>query len=390
MLFSLLFFLAVFASLLSQLPLVLSSGVDGYFKLVWLAPLGYAILKNANLFGSNTLRFFYLFFIIFFLYCFCLDSFIYSEKGYMGQDCYNIAVAFMVMTVSFVYWYQLKEEDKKTVLIYISRGIFIGIIVLSLVVYLDYLRGADLRGRLYIFQEKNSMGQILLSGLYIGLSLSFPKNRIFQIIYCIIGLIVIFIIFALKSRATLVGIGFLIIYYIIFYNNKKMRMIFTVLLAGIIIYGFIFSSWGEFVYDNFILAGRSANDINDLSSGRFGIIERKLGWVENDFIGIGNTYLDCFPLAIFVQYGIIGCLIIGIFLLWLTIKLFKLNREKKLYETTVVLYLVFMVNCFFEAYPPFGPGVKCFMLWLFIGFSLSQYYKYNNTLKSNEHKELFG
>ena len=30
-----------------------------------------------------------------------------------------------------------------------------------------------------------------------------------------------------------------------------------------------------------------------------------------------------------------------------------------------------MLNSLFEAKPPFGPGIKCFLLWLMLGFSLA-------------------
>lgn len=44
-----------------------------------------------------------------------------------------------------------------------------------------------------------------------------------------------------------------------------------------------------------------------------------------------------------------------------------------------LLFMVYMINSLFEAYTPFGPGMKCFELWAFFGIALAeQKRKYDN------------
>ena len=368
---------------MSQLPHLLATGVDAYLKLVWLAPLGYGLIKEYKHMADDVLRPFYLFAVIFMLYCLTLDSLVWTVKGYFGGDCYNIAVSFMVMIVAYLYWQQALDKRKLIWLLGIS--ILICTIILTFTVYFDFLKGVDLSGRIYAFKAKNSMGQILFVGAFVGIFLTWSQNKLLQVIYMLISACILIVIFAIKSRATIISIGVVILYFLLFYKNKKVRITLLVSLGLILSYAFLFSDLGSYVVDNFVFAGRNTESVDDLSSGRLSIIVRKLELVQNNWIGIGNTYLDSFPIAIYIQYGIIGCVIMGTFLLYLTRKIILLDKKDPISIITVVLFISFMVNCLFEALPPFGPGVKCFLLWMFLGFTLSE--QYNNIIDSESRNE---
>ena len=89
---------------------------------------------------------------------------------------------------------------------------------------------------------------------------------------------------------------------------------------------------------------------------------------EDYFIGQGNVWVESFPLNTLLNYGILGS--IPVFVIWLIPLNFlkrKNYRDKKLYNSLSLIYVVYMINSIFEALAPFGPGVKCYMLWLICG-----------------------
>ena len=53
-------------------------------------------------------------------------------------------------------------------------------------------------------------------------------------------------------------------------------------------------------------------------------------------------------------------------------KIMGVESKKTVRMAAYVLYMSFLINALFEAYPPFGPGVKCFILWMVYGFALAE------------------
>ena len=77
------------------------------------------------------------------------------------------------------------------------------------------------------------------------------------------------------------------------------------------------------------------------------------------------------PIAMVLQFGIFGAMIVLIFLAILTRKIVRFNRANQLHLVSYLLFIAMMLNSLFEAWPPFGPGVKCFMMWMMLGYSLA-------------------
>ena len=99
---------------------------------------------------------------------------------------------------------------------------------------------------------------------------------------------------------------------------------------------------------------------------------------EKPFFGNGNYYFDSFPIVTIVQYGIVGALPVFSFIAYLIFWSIKhLNRNDN-YELCAFLMLFsYLINCLFEAQPPFGPGAKCFLLWVVWGIMLAKQEKRN-------------
>ena len=88
--------------------------------------------------------------------------------------------------------------------------------------------------------------------------------------------------------------------------------------------------------------------------------------------GIGGGYVDSFPFEILINYGIIGFITMAIFIVKLSRMVLRFNKNNRICLTANILWVVFLLNSLFEAYPPFGPGIKCSLLWMTIGFSIAE------------------
>ncbi|WP_353654403.1 O-antigen ligase family protein [Muribaculum intestinale] len=190
----------------------------------------------------------------------------------------------------------------------------------------------------------------------------------------------VIVIFMLKSRATLCGFFFVVLFYIIKYNNFRIRATIGCLTILIVTYILCDSAAYEVVVEQIIFGNRDASDVNDLSSGRVYLMKQLLpGIYESPWFGSGNKYMDCFPIIMIAQYGIIGASIVFIFLLYVA-SLISIKFKPRL-NYNLATYLLFwaaMINSLFEANPPFGPGIKCFIIWMLFGISLSKFSSYTS------------
>ncbi|MPQ45150.1 hypothetical protein GBZ86_15610 [Clostridium tarantellae] len=114
--------------------------------------------------------------------------------------------------------------------------------------------------------------------------------------------------------------------------------------------------------------------LNAITSGRIDhIIYFKENFSENMFIGTGRFYLESFPLALLMSYGILGScpiFILSIFPLIIAYRYRKLDKNNKIRKLIILLNIILLINGLFEELSPFGPGVKCYLLWMITGIYL--------------------
>lgn len=371
---TILFFLAVAGSLISQTPQIIEMKIDNYFKMLWILPLLYLVIVRFRSVVSMKLAFFYLFAIVFGLYC-ALMQFSNPDTPYLGgeigSDLINIFISLVITVVSYAYWenYSSPRKLRWLVVVMMICGAY-----LAWTVYTQFLVKSDISALEYAFNEKNSMGQILLNVMIFAIACYIPKYTPSKVLYIVAMLFMLTVVFMMKSRATLLGVFFVIGYYLLMYKNLKVRILLFALAIGAFIYLWTTPSAYEMLVDNIILAGRDTSDLDDLSSGRIYLLEQQLRKIPDNIItGSGVDYMDCFPVMVLVQYGLIGCLIVYSFLIEAAVKVCaRFKPRKGINLATFLLFWAMMLNSLFEAYPPFGPGVKCFILWMAFGFALSK------------------
>ena len=201
------------------------------------------------------------------------------------------------------------------------------------------------------------------------------------------------LIFMMKSRATIAALAIYLIYFIFFIVESKRERnfyLFLVVIFGLVV---VFNPDANHLIIQEIIFNNRGTDMTTLSSGRdlhWKTFRQEFG--KYLFWGTGGTYLESMPLAVLMSYGVIGGVPILLFALKPLIYAIKNMWDKRyrIYSLLVVsISLTMLVNSIFEEQAPFGPGVKCYFLWLLFGMYIGkkQYdllNNYNEEINYNE------
>ena len=368
----LLFVLATDATIISQMPPILENHYNSILYLSWIPPFTIILFSIKNVFEKYLFPYL-LFIFAFAFYCLLCEAFsglIYIKPG---GDLNNIAISFFILIISYVYW--RKRYITRERLNFLLLNMLVSALVVSIEVYYDsFAVGFDIMSRQYAFQAKNSLSLILLFVALISFLNYRPHSKIYRTISVLLSFSFIILIFMMKARATLVGLAFVVFHISFLGKQKTMKKIILILSITLVIIVISSDQIYNVIVNGILLGSRDANNVDDLSSGRMSLMSDLLGMYDgHEFFGIGAKYMDCFPIVILVQYGIIGATLVFGFLFYVFKKqIVRLNKNDNFQYTVFLLFLVAMINSLFEAYSPFGPGVKCFLLWMFLGFVLAE------------------
>ena len=367
---SLSFLFAIVCSIVSQIFIALNINGGGALKMMWLVPFCCLLLSNPKDFFYSKILNYYLFAFVFALYCLICE--VFTGVQYIGADSTNIFISVFILSVSFSYGRQSADLEKT--LKHIAVVCFAASFIYGIVVYRHFLSGADMFSTIYAYDAKNSAAQILLSSCIILFTLYKPQKYVTKIVEYLSLTVLLLIMILLKSRATLLGFLYVLFFFSFSYKNKKVRRLF--ILLGVVALLFIFSNPSIYntVVNGILFANRDVRDMNQLTSGRVDLMQDSISlFLSSPLIGVGNKYFDCFPVIILTQYGILGGLLVFAFV-GKRIKecLVVLDKTNKLELSAYLLMITYLLDSLFEAQPPFGPGVKCFPLWMIWGIMLSR------------------
>lgn len=363
-----LFYIAIILSLLSQLPMVLETGLDRIFKFSWIPLTLVTLSRHPSDFINKKMIFFYLFIFVFGWLMLMLQATTGATYLVLGGDYYNIVVSFLIFINSYIFWKYNGTWKNYNRLVNL---IIIGCLILGIVVYIFFLQFAEMTSTVYAYDAKNSLGQILFVGSIMALTnMRDITNRTHRLFLICSIIILITIIMLLKSRGTIICLFFVLAYYMTKYGTIKQRLGLIAIGCIVIIFIFLNSEAYNLIVVNIIFANRSVSSASSLSSGRTALIAKAIEIIDDNLLfGIGHSYfVDCMPISILLQYGIIALIVVFAFLTYLAIKVSKLQKNNSIDLATFLVFWSFILNSLFEAYPPFGPGVKCFALWMLLGF----------------------
>lgn len=356
-------------SVLSQIPL---NTIDLFSKpflfFLWTFTLCFVLFAFAG-----RLRFRVLCYILPVLIFDCLIMLfqIFSGKSYLSSQLfYPIHLSSFIFIVCYFCGQFLTEKSFKRIInLYV-----ISVIIVSLYIFFTYYFGLTnwFSSTLYIYSSKNSFAQIVLFAAVLIFLYGFMNNK--KLKFPLIFLLIFFLLL-LKCRSTLVGL-FIIVIYIVFFHIKNFSLkVFVVLFFLIFLLSiFIIPSFNDFFIEGMIFNNRGDEGWGVITSGRLSHFNRFLSlFRENPIIGNGKVRIESFPLSILAGFGVFA----GSFLIFFAITplIFSIKRilKKEISPMLSVLFLFSMIslsNCLFEEQAPFGPGVKCFMLWFVYGFFL--------------------
>lgn len=353
------------------MPFLLGTDISEVLKLTWILPFLSCIFSKYRSIIPQASWSFIIFILFFASYCLLCEGITGHE--YLGSDFRNIIISFGVFLVSYLVWTKNRSQE------FLNQIIFVSLFCTAIVggeIYVEFLSSYALDEYLYAYNSKNSISQILLNSIILFTCLKI-RNKTFLVIGLVISAMLILEIFLLKSRATIVGLAFALIYFLFYTKDKKIKLYLRVAVAVVMIYIYYNSYLFDTLVDNIIIANRDSDDLNNISSGRIVLIEEAWNlFVKSPIIGVGNFYTDCFPVVILAQYGLIGGTIVFTFLLNIYYKILRVRRmHTMLVSAAFLLYTTILLNSLFEAQPPFGPGMKCFTVWMVIGFAFSEYYE---------------
>jgi hypothetical protein len=297
---------------------------------------------------------------------FCLFMYIF-KGGYVSSNLFRpINICTFIMLVGIWAGGSLDESHLKKI-----SGAFIGSsLVVAVYLYFNIFRGVDWAGSgAYLYGSKNSAGQIFLTAFMLLFLLFFREHKIVST-----GLMIFFaaLVVMMKSRASLLIFVLMLIYFALFVIKKPMYK--ALALTGIAVVALLIFT-NENLYNLYIkqimLNNKDINDWTMVTSYRDIQYEYFFDNIGRYWLfGTGGTYIEAMPMSVLMSYGVIGgipVLLYSVYPLYIGLK----NTKKKEYAVfcTLIISLAIMMwfDGLFEEQSPFGPGVKCYFLWLITG-----------------------
>ncbi|WP_283680862.1 O-antigen ligase family protein [Parablautia sp. Marseille-Q6255] len=362
--------LLCFLTNIGQTPFLIDNYQTRYIVIpLWLAFVIICILKNHVISFWETRSIF----LLFTLFCIIYGIGAMFIDNYMASSLpYVIVLSMFILFTGIMTGKNLERDDIQS----INTAFIWSSVIVCVDTFLTYVYGNSLDSRIYSYDSKNSVSQILLTAWILIPLFKFDKviPKVKRIIYLSVFILLTVTLLGLKSRATLIGIPIIIAWWLLHGNlNRRLRNILILGLFGLAIFLVINPDFTNNIFYNVVLGGRDINDINDLSSGRF------IEWQSfmDDFLsapifGHGRMKRESIILTSLLEFGIIGGGIILYMAVWPIIWAVRyVGKSDDKYLMISSIALVYIVNGIFEQLAPFGPGVKCYYLWFVIGILVS-------------------
>jgi len=355
----------VFLTVLSQMPSFVETSISHYLSTgSFLILFVIALIGNKTLYLPKTILSFYLIFSVFIAIASIVDT------GYFqSAHTYTLYLSLFVIITGMLISPQMTNDDFTS----IYNGYIVGAFFVSVDLFFQFFRSVSFDSYVYIYGSKNSVSQILLTAAVLVLFTKLTKkNGVFTILYVGLEILIAYLLLSLKSRATLIAIPIIIVLFLFTKEiNRKIKWIVCILSIALLVALFCDPKIYDTVVNQVFLNGRQGQSLDVISSGRISMFDRFFERIQGNWIfGIGNSYVESFPLSVILNYGIfIGGLLIlfSIYPMLLPLRILKSGNYSEHTSAFFLIALSYWLNSLFEQLAPFGPGCKCFFLWLLVG-----------------------
>lgn len=367
------FFLCIACVLsnISYYPALVSSGMGRIFAIaIWIF-LAITLFFRGVCFASSS--FFRAHLLLYFLFIIntAITGVVNDVNAFANHFFPVITISTIILVVAIRYGLNFKTVDLKRICIWY----YVTTSIMAIPLFIFYLRGGDLSSSYYGYVfGKNEVAVMLLCSFIIGFILYEPDNgmkRMFKIVSIFFLLVDILY---LRCRSSFLGVVFLFGTLSVYSNKMTQRLRVSVLLflLGVTIYFLVNPDSFDTFLNQIIYAGRDSSDVSSLSSGRdLQVKEGVDTFWSSPIFGYGRgPSLDCFYVAALVSYGLLAWPLIVMALLPVIWSCKNLKNGKK----EDICFFIIAVSMFFislfEEQAPFGPGSRCYILWLMWGILL--------------------
>jgi hypothetical protein len=153
--------------------------------------------------------------------------------------------------------------------------------------------------------------------------------------------------------------------------SKKIKFLACLVCVGLLIALTRESIYNTIVND-IIFAGRGDTFV-EASSGRLDMWKNFFSDMQGKWlIGDGQSFRESLILAAIMKYGVLVGLTIIAIAFYPIVKGIRSARENSKHGFALLLIAIScFIDCIFEQLAPFGPGARCFYLWMLIGIICS-------------------
>lgn len=322
----------------------------------WIALIGLQLIIKRGI--LLRIRFTFIFLAAYFAYIlFCLICYfsnsIFLENHYLK----TLLVPMLVTFASNLMAEDIKRQEVHT----LCKVYVIGAIVYAIYVHLKYFASYKnwLSANEYIFASKNSAAQIWSTGILICILVIAPRSKN-KILWYMISAYLLFVSAISQCRTALLALFIVLIVNILIHTKKKIVWITFLIALLFILYNN--SLTRQFVEHVFLLDKYFGSDLNTMSSGRIDYWLNALNlFKQHPMIGVGSYYVDSSYVMVLAESGIVGFLLIEF--IWGSRIILNFKHRKQSDYFIISATIFYVVESFFEGYPPFGPGVSSFMFW---------------------------
>ncbi|OWV16439.1 hypothetical protein B7990_11920 [Fibrobacter sp. UWB4] len=363
--------IACVLSNVSYYPALVSSGMGRIFAIaIWIF-LAITLLFRGVCFASSS--FFHAHLLLYFIVTLntVITSVVNDVNAFYNHFFPVVTISTIILIVAIRYGLNFKTVDLKRICV----SYYITTSIMAILLFAFYLRGSDLSSSVYGYVfGKNEIAVMLVSSLIIGSILYEPDNRLKRVFKIVSILFLLTDILYLRCRSSFLGVIFLLGTLSIYSNRMTQKLRITVILGLFAVTVYFFANPDSFdtFLNQIVYAGRDASDISDLSSGRDVEVSMGLKLFRNSpLFGLGRmSTVDCFYVSALANYGLLAWPLIAMALLpviWACTNLKKGKKEDLCFF--ILAFSMFFISLF-EEQAPFGPGSRCYILWLMWGILL--------------------
>ena len=353
---------------ISQIPYFVENGITQYLSQpLWGFLFLWIVLSFDWVFSKE-------FIYLFTYYAFLALCAVFMDIFFQGE--YLLSSIFINVTISILIFFVgcfFSGIDRQRIDL-LLKGYVYSSFVVSCFVFFGYFWGkVDLQSSAYAYASKNSISLIILTAIIIIFhfhSCERNGNPVNLNLMKIMGIFLVIVLSVLRSRAVILALIIICFYFIgrFFILEKMTKRKALLVVCLVAASSFCFFIYSDFIFYKILLAGRNADSLNDISSGRVDIIMSFPDLINDKYMtGIGDIYFECYPLSVFLNFGIpfgTFVLILSCIPLWLVKGIKKKNSYYGLFMMIIFSYYT---NSLFEGLAPVGPGAKCYFLWLLAG-----------------------